>query len=250
MVTKLLVVTSAKTRQAAFQQAKEFANGCSSLFESYSVLKMISENNDSFENLGHDELSYDESKDIWFDEYKKGLSESDEYSFEEWLKSKKYLLRDISSFDEVQTLAREIASQHLIYGDVFTYMKKFSHSKRSIKRSRPISEVLKSSFEKVVSFLFKSSSEKSKDLQKSYNKYFNNNDDTEVIDYQYCKEYFMIMQSFQDNQIENHNDFSITEHSFFLGNFGFDQIAHYKYNKWSHQGEGLTTWVVLIEILW
>ena len=136
MITKLLVVTTAPSAKVAYSQAKEFIEGLRPLFNNYSIVKCISQNNKVHENLGYNTLDFNENKDYWYEEYRQH-EDFGKVDFNDWLKVNKYLLINIASFEEVKTYAKLIASQYLIYGDIFDYIKK-SNSKFTIRKSLSI----------------------------------------------------------------------------------------------------------------
>ena len=249
MTTKLFVVTKATSGRNACLQAKEFIEGTKSLFHTYSIVKCISQSNGEFENLGFKNLSLEENKDFWFENYNKKDNLCN-LSFEEWLKEKKCLLQDFSTFEEIKTYSIVIASQHLIYGDVCDYINKLTIKKSNLVTKDSFLTLFRNLKNNFYYFLCKYFYKKKKitdiDLVKKINKI----NDIDYFDYQFCYEYFLIMDTLSNFGTINPSEFNLLEHSFFPGYFGLDQIAHYNYDKYSNQNSPDTTWVVLVDISW
>lgn len=224
MTSKLLVVTTAENNNQALQNANKFIKGYQSFFYDYSIIKTVSEDDEEFENIGANQINFEENSDEWFDEYSKLNSPSLE--FEDWITSKKYLLRDVNTFSDIQNLAKEIAAQYLNYGDIFEYLKQFDYNNRTVEKPYSVDSLSVNNI---------------------------NEDDfyTVDIDYQHCKEYFSVMQAIEENGTLNPDEFDILEHSYFPGHFGDNQIAHYNYEKKDKRKKSLNkTWVVMADILW
>lgn len=244
MVSKLIVVTKNNSRTEAAKEIYGFLNGSSSLFHSFSLIKMISDQNEVMDNLGCIQLSLSENKDDWYSEYKSSKIETEGVNFEEWLTAKKYLLRDINSFEEVQELSREIVNQTSYYTDVLSEISEYHNSNVSVSDNH--SSVKTDSYSNLNPIDMSEGSDflDSQESFRSPRALFDNNQNQ--LDYQNCMEYFMIKHCLEIQGIDSVEEFDLLKHHFFLPNFILNQIVHT--DIFPSKYEERKVWIGLVEI--
>lgn len=244
MVSKLIVVTKNNSRKEAAKEIYDFLNGSSSLFHSFSLIKMISDQNEVIDNLGCNQLSLSENEDDWNYEFKASKLETEGVNFEEWLTAQKYLLRDINSFEEVQELSREIVNQTSNYTDVLSKISEYHNSNVSVTDNH--SCVKTDSYSNLNPIDMRRGSDflGSQDTFCSLRVLIDNHQ--KQLDYQDCMEYFMIKHCLEIQEIESVEEFDLMKHHFFLPNFILNQIVHT--DIFSSKYEEGKVWIGLVEI--
>lgn len=244
MVSKLIVITKNNSKTEAAKEIYDFLKGSSSLFHSFSLIKMISDQNEVIDNLGCIQLSLSENKDDWYYEYKSSKLETEGVNFEEWLTAKKYLLRDINSFEEVQELSREIVNQTSNYTDVLSKISEYQNSNVSFTDNQL--SVKTDSYSNLNSIDMSRSSDflGSQDTFSPQRALFDNHQ--KHLDYQDCMEYFMIKHCLEIQGIDSVEEFDLLKHHFFLPNFILNQIVHT--DNFSSKYEERKVWIGLVEI--
>jgi len=246
MVTKLLVVTTAPSAKVAYSQATEFIEGFHPLFNDYSIVKCISQNNKVNENLGYDTLDFDENKDYWYEEFTKH-EDFGKVDFNDWIKENKILLENIETFEDVKTYSKLIASQYLIYQNDVDYINK-AFSKFTFKKT--LSILIRNLKYNYNYLLYKILNNKKKLKEIDIVNKINLVEDRPDFDYVFFREYYTIMDELTSFGTIKPSEFNLLRHRFFPCYFGFDQIAHHEFNRYSDEHSPENTWVVLAEIEW
>lgn len=224
MVSTLLVATTAESGIKACKNAKEFLLGCSSLFDESSLYKAISTENEVFENMGN--LNF--ITEIFGHAIDLNNDIPEVSDFRDMLIKRQDAIHSCNSFNDVKSLAQSIVKSFFEDYDekvFFDYLKPFV----SARGKRFQEEVSKRS--------------------SGYSRFFlENGKRTKDIDYNYCKEYFAMAESLDDQFVEKAEDFDILRNEFFFNLFNLDQIIHYKLERQNLSKENEKPWVVLIEL--